>query len=145
MKVNVEIIGREREESATLAVHQVTEELESIINKLEKNNEEITGQLEGVTYRISLGEIYYIEGVEHRTFVYTKDKVYEIKEKLYQLEEKYHKVDFMRISKSVIVNIDKIVSIAAVINSRFELKLENSEKVLVSRSYIKELKRRLQI
>lgn len=145
MRVNVEIIKENREEVATLEVYRVTHELEKVINRLRINNETLSGQQNGSLYKILVNDIYYIESVEHKTFVYTKNQVYEIREKLYQLEEKYQRFNLVRISKSVIVNIDKIESIAAALNARFEIKLVNEEKLMVSRSYVKELKSRLQM
>lgn len=144
MKVRVEIIEASQEERATLEVYRVTDELKQVIDRLKIKNEVLIGLCDGAQHRVQLNSIYYIEGVEKKTFVYTENQVYEISERLYQLVEKYEEFGFLRISKSVILNIDKVESVKAGLNARFEVRLSNGEKVIVSRSYVKELKRRLQ-
>ena len=88
-------------------------------------------------------EVLYFESVDDKVFAYTKDCVYETKAKLYQLEEELPVSAFFRASKAVIVNLDKIDSLAPVFGGRFEAILENGYKVVVSRNYLNELKERL--
>ena len=64
-------------------------------------------------------------------------------ERLYQLEEVIEELPFMRISKSMIVNIEKILHISPALGGRFEALLENDEKVIISRLYVPILKNRL--
>ncbi|MBQ9626321.1 MAG: LytTR family transcriptional regulator DNA-binding domain-containing protein [Treponema sp.] len=88
-------------------------------------------------------EVLYFESVDDKVFAYTKDCVYETKAKLYQLEEELPASDFFRANKAVIVNLDKIDSLAPAFGGRFEATLENGYKVVVSRNYLNELKERL--
>jgi DNA-binding LytR/AlgR family response regulator len=53
--------------------------------------------------------------------------------------------DFLRISKSVIVNLSKIKSLSPALSGRFEAALDNGEKVIISRQYVGDLKKRLGI
>ncbi|MES9719013.1 LytTR family transcriptional regulator DNA-binding domain-containing protein [Bacillus safensis] len=46
-------------------------------------------------------------------------------------------------SKSMILNIDSIVAISPKTSGRFEAKLTNEEKVMISRFYIQSLKEKL--
>lgn len=94
-------------------------------------------------HRIGLEDIYYFEAVEKKVFVYDKDEVYEMKEKLYQIEERFENSSLVRVSKSVILNVDKIEVIYPALSGRFEVKLDNGEKVSISRNYVPELKRKL--
>ena len=68
---------------------------------------------------------------------------YEVKEKLYQLEEQLVSFPFMRASKSMILNLDKIRHLSPAFGGRFEALLENEEKVIISRQYVPVLKERL--
>lgn len=68
---------------------------------------------------------------------------YDVKERLYQLEEVIEELPFMRISKSMIVNIEKILHISPALGGRFEAVLENDEKVIISRLYVPILKNKL--
>lgn len=85
-------------------------------------------------------DVYYFEYVDQKVFVYGKTKVYEIKSKLYELEEQLPKKDFIRVSKSCILNLNKIGSLAPGLGGRFEARLKNGEKVIISRQYVTVLK-----
>ena len=50
---------------------------------------------------------------------------------------------FMRASKSMILNLDKIRHLSPAFGGRFEALLENEEKVIISRQYVPVLKERL--
>lgn len=90
-------------------------------------------------------DIFYFESVDNRVFAYTGTGVYEIHKKLYEVEAEYANTDFLRISKSAIVNIAKIEYIRPIFNGRFEAKLKNEEKIIISRQYVMDLKKKLGI
>ena len=52
-------------------------------------------------HRIAPEDVFYIEAVDNKTFLYCERAVYEIKQKLYELEELQIN-DFLRISKVTI-------------------------------------------
>ena len=85
-------------------------------------------------------DVLYFESVDDTVFAYTKDSVYETKSKLYQLESELPASIFFRANKAVIVNLDKIDSLAPVFGGRFEAVLENGYKVMISRNYLNALK-----
>lgn len=96
-------------------------------------------------FRISPTNIYYIEAVDNKTFLYCRDKVYESKQKLYELEETFANSDFLRVSKSAILNLSKIKSLSPALSGRFQASLENGERIIISRQYVSELKKKLGI
>ena len=85
---------------------------------------------------ITASDIYYFESVDKKVFAYCSQSVYEVKEKLYQVEELSEMFPFMRISKSMIINLDKIRHISPALGGRFEALLENDEKVIISRQFV---------
>lgn len=89
------------------------------------------------TIFIVLDEIFYIESVDKKTFIYLADKVLESESKLYELEEVLDKSCFLRISKSCIVNVSLVKKIRLMINRNLMLTMENDEKIIVSRRYVK--------
>jgi DNA-binding LytR/AlgR family response regulator len=95
-------------------------------------------------HRVSPSDIFYIETVDNKTFLYCESDVYEAKQKLYELEE-LRMTDFLRISKSVIVNLSKIKSLAPSMSGKLEATLKNGERVVISRQYVNELKKNLGI
>lgn len=88
---------------------------------------------------------YYFESVDHKVFAYCQNQVYEIHKKLYELEADYAGQDFLRISKSTIVHLPKILHLKPLFNGRFEAALKNREKVIISRQYVATLKKKLGI
>lgn len=86
-------------------------------------------------------EIYYIESVDKKTFVYLKDKVMECSLKLYEIEDKFRELTFFRANKSTIVNVMYAKDISILLNRNLLLKLENNDKVIISRRNVKEFKK----
>jgi len=56
------------------------------------------------------------------------------------LEDQLGKNEFIRVSKSCILNLNKIGSLAPSLGGRFEARLKNGEKVIISRQYVNSLK-----
>ena len=94
---------------------------------------------------LSYDDVYYFEAVENHVYAYCKSDVYEVKYKLYELEENCRSMDFIRCSKSLIVNLSKIKYLSPMFNGRLEALLKNDEKVIISRQYVPELRRKLGI
>ena len=89
--------------------------------------------------------VYYFEAVDDKVFAYCESKVYEIKRKLYELEKQFENTDFLRISKSVIVNLSKIKKLTPGFSGRLEALLDNGERAVISRQYVPALKKKLGI
>ena len=90
-----------------------------------------------------MSDIYYIESVDNKSFFYTKNKVYESKQKLYELEELLGEKHFLRVSKSVLLNLMKVSAIKPALNSKFTAVLFSGEQVVISRKYVPVLKKAL--
>lgn len=88
-------------------------------------------------------DIYYIESVDDKVFSYCEADIWELKMKLYELEERLSARGFIRISKSMILNLSRAKRFNPHTGGRFEAVLSNGEKVLISRQYVAELKKRL--
>lgn len=95
-------------------------------------------------YFIRVSDIFYIESVEKQIFIYTKDKVYRAELQLYQYAEKLYSFGFEQISKSCILNLNTLLSVKPIFNSKMEALLENGEKVIISRNFIPAIKKRLE-
>ena len=70
------------------------------------------------------------------------DECFESRARLYELEEALGSY-FVRISKSMIVNLRKLRSVSADPSGRMDALLLNGERVIISRNYVKDIKRRL--
>lgn len=144
MKITIEELEEGEEEEVIIKCHDMTPELLRIVSRLKAQNALLAYDGNEI-HRVRPSDIFYIEAVDNKTFLYLKEHVYESKQKLYEMEEILAGYDFLRISKSVIVNLSKVRSLSPALSGRFEATLENGEKVIISRQYMGDLKKRLGI
>lgn len=145
MKVRIENVKSRDNEQILIQCYRVNDELLEIIDFIKSREDQLSGYEDTRIYQISLRDIYYFEGVDNKVYAYLKDQVYEIKNKLYELEDLYKKRKFFRCSKSVLINLLKIECVKPALNGRFTAKLLNGEQVIISRQYVPDLKKTLQI
>jgi len=112
MKITIETPQDNEKDEIIIRCHSLDQQLLDLINTL-KNNDTITGYMNDKIVKLSLKDIYYIESVDNKTFAYTIHQVYEIKKKLYELENIYN--DYLRISKSTIINLSVTFHILGII------------------------------
>ena len=137
-------MDEKEKEQALIRAAEKTADILSAIDLLENGSGGIAVVRDRSTFFCKLTQIYYIESVDKHTYIYTKDDCYECRERLYELEEKLGPY-FVRISKSMIVNLRKIQNVSAEPGGRMVAVLLNGERAIISRSYVKEIKRRLGI
>lgn len=127
-----------------LEIHYGTlnKETLDIITYLESKNV-LMGKNETERRLMIPDEIYYIEIVDRKCYAYLKEEVWQLEEGLAELVERYEMHGFVRISKSMVVNIYKVKQIKADFNMRMNLVLLNEETVVMSRSYRNDFFRKL--
>ena len=103
----------------------------------------ILASRDGEVFPVPAKEIYYIESVDNKTFIYLKKSVFDTKLKLYEIEEQTRGTKLFRCAKSMIVNIAKIRSVSSSVNGRLEAKLQNGEVVVISRQYVAAFKKKI--
>lgn len=114
-----------------------------IISFLQSVDMQIKCDIDNTEKMINVADIYYIESVEKKTFVYLEELVYHTDFRLYQLTEDLREYGFVQISKSCILNINVLDSIKPLLNSRMEATLKNGEKVFINRKYLQKVKKAL--
>ncbi len=142
-KISITEIGKDQEEEVVIRCHEVNDEVLSIVKKLKKNDNIILGNSGSEVFRISVKDIFYIESVDNKNFIYCQNQVFDTKARLYELEEKLAGTKMFRCSKAMILNLAKVRSVAPSMNGRFEARLTNGESVIISRQYVPNLKKRL--
>lgn len=119
------------------------------VMKLKKYIEAFEGKLDAIDddkhYLVSPFEVFYFESVDNRTFLYTETQVLEIRKRLYELEEILSDKDFVRTSKSQLVNINKIKLLKPELNRSITAEMINGEILFISRHYAKQIKTLLSI
>lgn len=142
MKVDFEIVSSKEQEETVIRAVKKTEYIQAAIDILEHGLSNIVVSNNNERYLCKLDDIYYVESVDKKTFIYTKSECYQTKKRLYELEGELN-MNFLRCSKSMIVNIRKIKFVRSELNGRMCAQLLNGEAIVISRSYVKDLKNRL--
>jgi len=143
MEIKVHVIEKSKPELVEISCHEVNDGIREIVTFIKLRQGQVTGLLEGDQYEVPLMDIYYIESVDDVAFIYCKSNVYETRQKLYELEEIVCHNNFLRISKSCIVNLMKVKSIKPALNGRYLAMLISGEEVIISRKYVADLKKKL--
>ncbi|MCI8484961.1 MAG: LytTR family transcriptional regulator [Lachnospiraceae bacterium] len=143
MKVTIVEPEPNEEEEVIIKCRLLDEELMRLINHFKQGGENLTVYREGEVFFLKPDEVFYFESVDQKVFAYCRSEVYQVKRKLYELLEDLPAQDFVRVSKSSILNLNQIKSLAPAFGGRYEARLKNGEKVIISRQYVGPLKEKL--
>lgn len=143
MQTRITKIGKDQPEYIEIHCYRISEEVREIIAFVKSRQGQLTGTADERQYEIAVSDVFFIESVDNKTFIYTKNKVYETRHKLYELEEILKEKRFLRVSKSTLLNLMKVSAIKPALNSRFTAELFSGEQVVITRKYVPELKKAL--
>ena len=143
MKLETRKIPENETETVEIRYHWITDEIQEIVSFVKSRQGQLSVTRDGRRFEVPVMDLFYAESVDDRVFLYTASKCYEIRMKLYELEDLLKSKSFLRISKSMIVNLMKISSVRPALNGRFSAVLKNGEEIIISRKYVPELKRTL--
>ena len=145
MKVNIVIEPDLEEEYTEIHVREITDEITRISDFLQSKDQVITGtdEYERIVV-IAESDIVSLHAEKKRCRIYTDTANYSCRKRLYEIENMLGR-DYMRISKSIIVNLHKIESVEAVFNGMLLLRMKNGSKEYVSRTYLPKMKEYLGI
>lgn len=140
MKLEVRKIPESEPETVEIRYHWVTDEIQEIVSFVKSRQGQLSATRDGKRFEVPVMDLFYAESVDDRVFLYTASDSYEIRMKLYELEDLLKNKRFLRISKSMLVNLMKISSVRPALNGRFSAILKNGEEVIISRKYVPALK-----
>lgn len=143
MKVKIIENNNIEEDIVTIECKVADEHILSIAEYIENFGLNIVGKLNGSKYFIALKDIFYFEAVDNHVFAYTKDLVYEVNYKIQDINEIFNKTSFIQVSRTVILNIDKIQKVSTLVNGRILAVLINKEKQIITRAYAYNFKSKL--
>lgn len=143
MLTKITKIEKFQPEIVEIHCHKISDEVKEIVAFVKSHQGQITGSIDDRRFEIPVSDIFYIESVDNKSFLYTQEKVYETKHKIYELEEILMEKRFIRISKSTLLNLMKISSIKPALNGRFTAVLYSGEETIISRKYVPEFKKAL--
>lgn len=143
MEIKIFKITKEQPEQLEIRCHEITEQVREIVTFVKSRQGQLNGIIEGKQYEIPVLDIYYIEAVDNKVFIYSAKKVYETRQRLYELESALKEKYFLRVSKALLLNLMKVKSIKPAVNGRFTAILQSGEEIIISRKYVPELKKAL--
>lgn len=93
-------------------------------------------------YIFDLKDVVYFETSKNKVIAHINSATYETRSKLYELESNLRTKGFIRINKSVIVNVDYISAVEPEFSGNYiaHMKCENI-KLVISRKYVKDFKK----
>ncbi|MBQ1297819.1 MAG: LytTR family DNA-binding domain-containing protein [Eubacteriales bacterium] len=115
--------------------------VDNLINKIKNMSISFTGKSDGKTVSIDISDIYYIENVERKIFLYSKKDIYRYDGSMADIDSSISETDLVRISRTCFMNVSHLKEIMQIKNSHLEAVLDNGEKLIVSRKYLKDIKK----
>ena len=115
--------------------------VDNLINKIKNMSISFTGKSDGKTVSIDISDIYYIENVERKIFLYSKKDIYRYDGSMADIDSSISETDLVRISRTCFMNVSHLKEIMQIKNSHLEAVLDNDEKLIVSRKYLKDIKK----
>lgn len=146
LKIRIEMEPLEEDE-ITIRCKELTPEimrLQQVLSEMTSRSSQFVLYKGDTEYYIELNKILFFETENSMVLAHTAKDVYETRKKLYELEDILPGM-FLRISKSAIVNVDKIYSISRNITASSAIQFQGTHKeIYVSRAYYKLLKEKLE-
>ena len=115
--------------------------VESLVRKIGRMDISFVGKTEDGSGSIGISDVYYIENVERKLFIYTEGDVYRFDGSMSDIESRIEDTALVRISRTCIMNTDHLKEIRQIRNSHLEAVMDNDEKLIVSRKYLPDIKR----
>lgn len=146
MKVNL-FVSREIEEPyADIHANELTDNVSKAVSILESDDSsDMIAVKKGSDIAfLEFEEIFMFRVEDKQVKVFTHDNEYLIKKPLYQVEEGLNN-DFVRISKTTIINLRKIKRVAPSLRGMMFIELKNGLKDNISRKYLPDFKNALDL
>ena len=135
MKVSIFENPTVTENHAEIYCQSATNEILWAAGLLENTGKRLMGIKDGAETPLSISDIFYFEAVEKRTFACLQKEVFEVFLTLKEAEERFGSLGFVRISKSVVVNLYRVRSVKNDFEMRALICLDNQETLIISRHY----------
>jgi DNA-binding LytR/AlgR family response regulator len=146
MKIRIDIDENAKEPEVVIRCRALDDELVRIQTALVKASSEslrLHAARAGEEYYLAPEDVLFFESESGRTWAHTADAAFEVKMRLYELEEVLPH-SFIRVSKSAIVGVTHIYSIARNLTGPSVVSFRGSHKKLsASRQYFKVLQDKL--
>ncbi|MBO7485635.1 MAG: LytTR family transcriptional regulator DNA-binding domain-containing protein [Spirochaetaceae bacterium] len=143
MKITINVEPSAAETSLLVTCKELTPQVEKLLAAIRILDKQITAKKEDAVFLIDLADIFYIEALERRTFIYTDKDVFDSEMRLYELEAALAQYDFVRVSKNTICSLRKIKSLKSEVDRKIKITMENGYQIIASRMYADDLRKKL--
>lgn len=145
MKILTETDNKYKEIELHVCNNALTDEVRAIVGELHEIYDYNIPGTDGIGNKrmIRRAEILSAYSEGQRVIVLTGDGRYVVQKKLYELETELGEANFIRISKSEIVNIHKIKSLDLSITGTIRLVMKTGYETYVSRRNVSKIKEKL--
>ncbi|MBQ2831458.1 LytTR family DNA-binding domain-containing protein [Methanobrevibacter sp.] len=146
MKVNLFVSRDVEEPYADIHTNELTDNITKAMSILESDdaNDMLAVKKGSDIALLEFGDVYMFRVENKQVKVYTDNREYLIKKPLYQVEESLGS-DFVRISKTTIVNLKKVERVAPSLKGMMFIQLKNGLKDNISRKYLPDFKQALDL
>lgn len=146
MKVNLFVSKDIEEPYADIHTDELTDNITKAMSILESDDSsEMLAVKRGSDIALlEFSDVYMFRVENKQVKVYTENSEYQIKKALYQVEENLPS-DFVRISKTTIVNLKKVERVAPSLKGMMFIQLKNGLKDNISRKYLPNFKQALDL
>lgn len=145
MKISLEENPDLEDITVSIACPAVDRRVRRIIEAAEMEAKRLVGACDGYLRAVPVNEVLYAESVDGNAFFYTEDAVMESSLTLTELESELAETEFVRATRSMLVNLSHVRGLRPYLNARLELVLDNGERVVASRQYSPAIKSRIGI
>jgi len=147
MKIKIELDDKLTEDEVVIKCREISGDIQRIQNAIANvtlQDKNMVFWKNGKEYFLPLHSILFFETNGKEIDCHTENDIFNVKHKLYELEEMLP-TNFVRVSKSTILNIDKIYSIDKNIISSSLVQFHKTHKqVYISRYYYKAVREKLE-
>lgn len=142
MRIDIQHID-EGESSVVIRYKELTPQIKRVIDVLNNDTGKLWGKADSGNVSIKAEDILYLESVDDKLFAYTMSDVVRLEGTLNSFISEMMDDSFFRCSKSMIINVNKVLALKSLASNRIDATMEGGEHIMISRRYASEFRRLL--
>lgn len=143
MKLTVEERPDVAEAEVRITCRDVDERIRAVIAAVSALDRRLVGIDGGGVVIVEAADVLYAESVDGTAFLYGASTVVESPLRLQEIERRLAGTEFVRASRTLLVNFDHVRALRPRPNARLELVLDNGESVIASRQFAPAIKEKI--
>lgn len=142
MQVEIKIDSSYTEPKILILTDSVTEDINNLVKKLSEDVPQIiSGSRDHKIEVLDPGELIRVYANAGKVFAVTDKGEYTLRLRLYEIEERLNPHQFVRISNSEIINLNRVDNFDLSFTGTICVKLSNGTVTYVSRRYVSKIKK----